>query len=298
MKPKFKILLIKILLGFFILICLWSFFIEPNIIEVEKISIKIENLPISFKGTKIIQLSDFHSKKFGKKEKKVLQILNDLKPDFIFITGDVIDWKTKNFKEIQKFWLELSKKFEGKIFAIYGNHDYWNRDFKIFDILFKESKIKILNNQSEKIKKGEDFIYLIGISEPCPNFDGLNYNNFRKICYDKLQKIYHNNLQIIFKGVGDEKIPKILLAHSPEIFREVKNFSSKIDLTLVGHTHGGQINIPFLANLILPVKYDKKYKEGLFKEDSKYLYVNRGVGESGLPIRFNSFPEITLIELK
>jgi predicted MPP superfamily phosphohydrolase len=66
----------------------------------------------------------------------------------------------------------------------------------------------------------------------------------------------------------------------------------------VGHTHGGQLNIPFLSNFFLPVKYDKKYKKGIFKEDSKYLYVNRGVGESDLPIRFNSFPEITLIELK
>jgi predicted MPP superfamily phosphohydrolase len=332
MGKKFKIS-IKIFLGLFILIGCWIFFAEPNFIKVEKIFLEMENLPTSFNGIKIVQLSDFHSKKFGVKEKKVLKILNNLNSDFIFITGDIIDWKTKNFEEIQKFWLELSKQFEGKIFAVYGNHDHWNRDFKIFDNLFRESKIKVLNNQLEKIKKGEDFIYLVGISEPCPNFNDSNYNDFRKTCYDKLQKVYHDNLQIAFKevypsrkdetfiqerslkketnlylfpsqktrfsdGIEDKKNPKILLAHSPEIFREVRKFFTKIDLTLVGHTHGGQVDIPFLVNFFLPVKYDKKHKKGIFKEDSKYLYVNRGVGESGLPIRFNSFPEVTLIELK
>ncbi|MFH1837887.1 MAG: metallophosphoesterase [Candidatus Kuenenbacteria bacterium] len=290
MKKKIK----KIFLGIFILtiICIgfWSFFIEPNFIKIEKISINIENLPASFKGTKIVQLSDFHSKKFGKKEKKVLKILNNLNPDFIFITGDIIDYNTKDLKSCQIFWKELSKNFKNKIFAIYGNHDYWNQNFEIFDNLFKESKIEILNNQSKKLEKDKNFIYLIGVSEPYPSFDNSNYDN--------IQKVYRDNLQIAFKEVKDEKIPKILLAHSPEIFREIKNFSSKIDLTLVGHTHGGQIDIPFLVDFILPLKYDKKYKKGLFKENSKYLYVNRGVGESGLPIRFNSFPEITLIELR
>jgi len=91
-------------------------------------------------------------------------------------------------------------------------------------------------------------------------------------------------------------VPKILLAHSPEIFRKVKN--KKIDLVLVGHTHGCQINIPFLCDFIVPLKYDKQYKRGLFKENGVYMYVNKGIGETFLPVRFNSPPEITLIELK
>jgi hypothetical protein len=86
-----------------------------------------------------------------------------------------------------------------------------------------------------------------------------------------------------------------MLAHSPEIFRRIK--SQNIDLVLTGHTHGGQVNIPFITNFFLPVKYGRKYKSGLFKEDSTYLYVNRGVGTTLLPFRFNAPPEITLIEL-
>lgn len=307
-KKKFfrkKILLIFAIL--IILISAWSFFIEPNFIKVEKVSLKIENLPSSFERVKIAHLTDFHSKNFGKKEKKVLKILDDLKPDYIFITGDIIDWKTNDLKSCQEFWKELDKIYHNKIFAVYGNHDHRNRKFKTFDKLFRESKIEVLNNQSKKIsvqsgffsngKKNEDFVYLVGIDDPCSDYDNLDYNDLQKICYDNLQKNYHDNLQKTFKKIKDEKIPKILLAHSPEIFREVKNLSFKVDLTLVGHTHGGQVDIPFLVDLILPLKYDKKYKEGLFKENSEYLYVNRGIGPSFLPIRFNSFPEIALIEI-
>lgn len=273
MKRNKKIFL-GILILSIILISVWSFFIEPNFIKIEEISIKIENLPPSFKGIKIAHLSDFHSKKFGKRERKVLKILSDLNPNFIFITGDIINWNTKNLSSCQIFWKELSKNFKNKIFVVYGNHDHWNRNFQTFDEFFRESGIKVLNNQSEKIEKNGEFIYLIGVDDP-----NLGYDNLSKA----MGKIEIN-----------DKNPKILLAHSPEIFRKIKNSFFQINLILTGHTHGGQVDIPFLTNLILPLKYDKKYKRGFFKESLTHLYVNRGVGFSGLPMRLNCFPEITL----
>jgi len=260
------------LLFFLILAGIWGFFIEPKMIKIEEISLRIKDLPPSFQNLKILHLSDFHSKNFGKKEEKTLEILNQLNPDFVFITGDIIDWTTRDFESCQRFWKELSKNYQGQIFGVYGNHDHRNRNFKILDNLFKESQIEILNNESRKITKNEDFIYLIGVDDP-----HLGYDNLEKA----MEKVKND-------------APKILLAHSPEIFRKVKN----IDLVLVGHTHGGQINIPVLVDFIIPLKYDKKYKRGLFLENSTYLYVSRGIGETFLPIRINSFPEITLITLK
>jgi predicted MPP superfamily phosphohydrolase len=302
MKKKYSA--ICWLIGILFVLGIWTILIEPNIIEVEKISFNIKNLPASFVGTKIIHLSDLHSRNYGRQEKKILEILEQLNPDFIFITGDIIDWSTKNFKSCQIFWKELSKKFENRVFAVYGNHEYKNCHFKTFDKIFKQSGIKVLNNQSEKIENNEDFIYLVGIDHPYPDCKELKHDKTQKRCRDYLQKTYNNNLQIALEKTKEEKteIPIILLAHSPEVFREVKNyhqkFSGKIDLVLAGHTHGGQINIPFLIDFILPLEYDKQYKKGLFRENSTYLYVSRGVGNSGLPIRFNSFPEITLIEIK
>ncbi len=89
---------------------------------------------------------------------------------------------------------------------------------------------------------------------------------------------------------------KVLLAHSPEIFRKITG--KKINLVLAGHTHGCQVGIPLLCDLFLPLNYDKKYKKGLFEENSTYLYVSRGVGTTIVPFRLNALPEITIINFK
>lgn len=261
------------LLSFLILVGIWGIFIEPNYIKVEKLSLEIKDLPPSFESLKILHLSDIHFKKFGRKEKKILKILNELNPDFIFITGDIIDVRTKDFESCHKFLEELSRNYEARIFAVYGNHDHQNRNFNLFNDFLEKSKIEILNNQAKKIEKDGDFIYLIGVDDPHLEYD---------------------DIEQAMKGI-EKNTPKILIAHSPEIFRKIKE--KDIDLVLVGHTHGGQINIPPFSHLALPLRYDKKYKNGLFEENSTYLYVNRGIGETLLPIRINAFPEVALITL-
>lgn len=258
------------------LILIWGFFIEPNIIKVEKIELEIKNLPPAFKGSKIIHISDLHSNNFGDRERKVLENLKQLNPDFIFITGDFINWTTEDLNSCQIFWKELTKNYPERVFGVLGNHEHRHRNLKLASIekSLKESGIELLRNETKKIEKGSDFIYLIGIDDPHEKKDNI--------------ELAMTNLE------GDA--PKILIAHSPEIFRKLKE--KDINLALVGHTHGGQVNIPLLINLFLPLRYDKKYKRGLFEEDSTYLYVNRGIGTTYLPARFNSIPEITLIELK
>ena len=265
---------LKFSIALVILPGIWGFFIEPNMIKIEKLSLEINNLPPSFEGVKILHLTDLHSKGFGKKEKRVLGLVSQLRPDFIFITGDIVDWRTRDIESCQKFWKEIAKNYQGRVFGVYGNHDHRNRNFKKLNTLFAKSGIKILNNETVKLERGESFIYLVGVDDP-----HLGYDNIEKAM---------RNLK--------EGFPKILLAHSPEIFQKVKN--RKIDLILTGHTHGCQVNLPFLCDLFIPLKYDKQYKRGLFNENGIYMYVNRGIGETFLPIRFNSPPEITLIELK
>ncbi len=270
-----KKILITLLVALFLITGVWSFYFEPYEIKIENVELEIKNLPSVFNGLKIIHLSDFHSKNFGKREKNVLEIVETLKPDFVFITGDVVDWTSRNFEAIQPFWEELGQNYPGRIFGVYGNHDHRNIKFRKLEKFLKESGIEFLKNESRKIELNNDFIYLIGVDDP---HDG----------YDDLTKA--------MAGLDSGSI-KILLAHSPEIVRKIKNQNLRIDLILVGHTHGGQINIPILVDLILPLKYDKQYKKGFFKEDSISMHVSRGIGPSVLPLRFNSFPEITLIKL-
>ncbi len=256
---------------------LWySLIFEPNNIQVEKINIAIENLPESFDGAKIVHLTDFHSKNFGEREKKVLEILEDINPDFIFITGDFIDYRTKDINSCQEFWRKLSNQHQGKTFGVLGNHEHWIKspDISAIKKLLEEGGISILNNENRKIFQGNKYIYLLGVDDPDSEKDDLPKTMIG----------------------AEENIPKILLAHSPDIVDNLRG--EKVDLILVGHTHGGQIRIPFVKPFWVPTKNRGKYASGLFEIGKTILYVNRGIGMATLPIRFNCSPEIVVIELK
>ena len=252
---------------------------EPNNIQIEKISVEIENLPESFDGTKIVHLTDFHSYGFNKREKKVLEMVDQLDPDFVFITGDFVDRTTQDINSVQEFWQELGNQYQGKIFGVLGNHEYGNKnaDSDSLEELLEESGIVILSNENRKIFQDDEYIYLVGVDDPDTGNDDLKK-----------------------AAVSTEKdIPKILLAHSPDIINNLDSLKEEeIDLILAGHTHGGQIGIPFVRPFWVPTKNRGKYASGLFIFDSVHLYVNRGVGLSVLPIRFNCPPEITVIELQ
>jgi len=270
MRKSLKIILILFILFFGI----YSLIFEPNYLKIEKKTLVIEKLPSSFEGIKIVQLSDLHSLWFGPREKKLLEILEKINPSFIFITGDFVDPITKaitdrKLNSTKKFWQKLEKKYKDRLFVVLGNHDT-----KLVKKTLKESEIKVLDNENIKLYIGNDFIYLIGVNDP---------------------RTKQANLPKAMKGIENE-VPKILLAHAPEIVKEEK--IKEMDLILVGDTHGGQVTIPILGRIIQPLsKYGKKYTKGLFQINSTYLYVNRGVGTSVFPIRFACPPEITIIEL-
>ena len=266
-----KIIFLLGLIPVFGCLCLgWAYFIEPNIIKIEKVPLTFDNLSVSLR---IVHLSDFHTHRFGKREERVLKIVNKIDPDFIFITGDIVDWKTQDIDACYHFWQGLVENREGRVFGVLGNHEHRNPKVKEVYQLLLESGIEILDNDGLECEKQGVPFYLSGVDDPHLGFDDL----------DKA-----------LDGRPENRF-NILLAHSPEIF--VKAKGRDIDIVLAGHTHGCQINLPFLCDLIIPLKYDKQYKQGLFEEDGTYLYVNRGIGETFLPLRFNSFPEITLFEL-
>ncbi len=279
-KRKSRKMFLTLILLISLSALLWySLIFEPNNIQVERISITIENLPEEFEGTKIAHLTDFHSYNFGEREKRVLEILEDIDPDFVFITGDFIDHKTKDINSCQEFWRELGNKYQGKIFGITGNHEYWNNDIeaKDFKNLLEESGIVVLDNKNEKIFQGDEYIYLIGVDDPHTGNDDLEKA----------------------AAGAEEDIPKILLAHSPDIVNDLESLKKEdVDLILAGHTHGGQIVIPFVQPYWTPTKNHGRYASGLFEIGGTYLYVNRGIGMAVLPVRFNCPPEVTVIELK
>lgn len=288
------------IITFFILIIIfawYSFVFEPNNLKVERVMVKINNLPSSFENAKIIQLSDFHCKKFIRRDEKVLEMVASLNPDFIFITGDIVDRNTQDIDSCKMLWQTLGEKYPNKVYAILGNHDFENYQSSYLEQSLNESGVILLNNKNQELEKNGDKIELIGVVDP-----GVAYNRVEKkyglfhFFYTKEIVNYLDDLPKAFEGVNNDEV-KIVLSHSPDIVWDLNNQENP-DLVLTGHTHGGQVKIPYLRAFWSPTKDHGKYISGLFKINNFYLYVNRGIGTSSLPIRFNSDPEITLIELK
>ena len=261
---------------FLIFLFIYSFFKEPFDVRLERETLFFKKLPDNFEGLKIIQISDLHSKEFGRKEKRILEIISQLNADFIFITGDINEARANKIDSCRKFWEKLGKINLGCVYCVFGNHLYEDKKIEpiVLRSILEKLGIQVLDNENIKLERGKQYIWLLGVDDPHTR---------------------HHNLPKALEGLDDFSI-RILLAHSPEILGDLS--IGDADLILTGHTHGGQVKIPGVRSFWIPVKNHNKYGRGLFKVKGAYLYVNRGIGTKKLPIRFNSKPEITLLTLK
>lgn len=247
-----------------IFIFLYALLFEPNTLEIKHISF---NFP-KIKNLKIVFLSDFHLSKFSSRRlKKIVNKVNALNPDLILIAGDYTVMHSAYASLDLDKAVSIISKMNSKygIYSVLGNHDYF-KDGDFIKSKFKNSKIQILENSNVKLNINSKPLYIAGISD---------------------MQTTHYDLDSALKGVES---PVILLSHSPDITPKAKD---KVNLILSGHTHGGQVRIPFFGAVIVPSKYGKKYEYGLV---DNIVYVTKGLGTSVLPLRFNCRPEITVIE--
>lgn len=259
---------------------------------VHKVKLKFKNLPEAFHGLTITQLSDIHVGSFDNRDevKRGIELVNEQKSDLVFFTGDMVN----NHAHEMEPWIDVFNKIEAPLgkYSILGNHDYgdyveWNsvdeknKNLNRLKEIHQELGFKLLLNEHVKIKKDADELNLVGIE---------NWGTGGFAQYGDLSKA--------LTGLPNDAF-KILLSHDPSHWEEqVKNNASDIHLTLAGHTHGMQfgVEIPWLK--WSPVKYRYPRWAGLYAEDIKHLYVNRGFGFIGFPGRVGIWPEITVITLE
>jgi len=263
---------------FLVLIFLYGYLVEPYSPELVQKTLSYQDLPYSLDNLKIIDLSDFHCRGFTLRERKLVETIEREKPDFVFFTGDFLE-RDQWLSSCENLIWQIFQKNQN-FFGVFGNHDHQtNTPIQKLEEDFEERGITILINESQELKfKGNSF-YLIGVDDPYLHYD---------------------NLKLALKDVKEDKF-KILLSHSPAIFLENQKLiqDNTINLILSGHTHGGQVNIPFFTNFFISLWLGGKYTAGLFKENGTFIYVNRGIGTFNLfPVRLNCPPEITLITLK
>ena len=260
--------------------------------RVRRQTIKLANLPKSFDGIKIAQLSDIHSGSFFNKRavRGGVDMVLAEKPDLIFFTGDLVNNEATEVKE----YIDVFNKLRAPLgmFSITGNHDYgdyhrWSSQEakrKNFSDLIEAHRLlgfNLLMNQNHILEMNGDKVAILGIE----NWGGRGFAK-----YGKLDQAY--------RGVEDAPV-KVLLSHDPSHWdAQVRPQYPDIDLMLSGHTHGFQFGVEIGNFKWSPSQYAYKQWAGLYQEGSQFLYVNRGFGYIGYPGRIGMPPEITIFELK
>ncbi len=259
--------------------------------RIRKVTVKLPNLPKSFDGIRIGQVSDIHSGSFWNKTavKGGVEMMMNEKPDLIFFTGDLVNNESKEVKDYVPIFEKLKAPLG--VFSVTGNHDYgdyrpWTtqeekkQNFKDLMTAHGLMNYDLLMNENRIITQGGEKLAIIGIE---------NWGAGRFSKYGKLDDAY--------KGT-EEAAAKILLSHDPTSWDAIVRPNYKdIDLTLSGHTHGFQFGVEIGGIKWSPCQYVYKQWAGLYQEENQFLYVNRGYGFLGYPGRVGMPPELTVLEL-
>ena len=254
--------------------------------------IKLSNLPDSFHGMRIIQLSDIHAGSFFNRTavKRGIEMILREKADIIFFTGDLVNNRATEMREYVDVFGRIKAPLG--VYSILGNHDYgdyvsWKskqekqKNLKNLKNIHKTMGWKLLVNEHEMLERNGKKIAVLGTE----NWSAKK--RFPK--YGKLQKAYEGT---------QEAAVRCLLSHDPSHWdAEIKPNYPDIDITFSGHTHGMQFGVKIYAFQWSPVQYIYKQWAGLYQDKEQYLYVNRGFGYIGFPARIGMPPEITVIEL-
>ena len=260
--------------------------------QFKKVAFSFENLPASFKGMKIVQISDIHCGSFNNKAAviKGVEKIIELNPDLILFTGDLVNNKAEEMQDYMDVFSRL--KAPMGVYSILGNHDYgdyvhWDTPEEKKANLERLKKVhadlgwRLLLNEHVTIEKSGEKIALLGVE------NWSDKARFPK--YGNLKQAYTDTSAYPFT---------ILMSHDPSHWEaEVLGYYPDIDLMLAGHTHGMQFGVEIPGFKWSPVQYIYKQWAGLYTQGNQKLYVNRGFGFIGYPGRLGILPEVTVFEL-
>ena len=252
------------------LIIIYSRYIATTGIQIKEYSVINNKIPESFKGFKVVHFSDL---KYGsttdqKSLKKLVNKINELNPDIIIFTGDLVSSNYKLTDNDKKSIIENLNKLDPKIdiYSIRGDNDI----NETYNSIITQTKIIEINNLNKLIYyKGDTPIMLIGLD------DSINGNQSLDMAFNYEENNYY----------------KILITHEPDTYEKIKD--KNIDLFLAGHSLNGQVRLPFIGSIYTPTGA-KKYYDSKYKIDNTEIYISNGLGTSKIPYRLNNRPSINL----
>lgn len=261
---------VALVIGAVLVINGWAFY-EARQISVTRIEIPLWGLPKELDGLKVVQISDGH---FGmingqKKLTEIVKMANDLFPDIVVITGDLVDESIAHMEEMAIPLAQLQARWG--VFAVTGNHEFYAGVARAVAIMQK-AQVNVLRNERRILPGG---LQILGIDDPTGT----------KRLGNSVPEVTD-----LFATLAPDQ-PSIFLCHQPIYFEEAA--AHGIGLQLSGHTHGGQLfPIILISRLFYPLT------PGLHHQGKSYLYVSRGVGTWGPPLRLGSPPELVLVKLR
>ncbi|MEK5230376.1 metallophosphoesterase [Lysinibacillus sp. FSL K6-0232] len=261
---------------FFIVFIVIFLYVNNHWLVVSKHVFESEKVPASFDGLRIVQVSDLHDALFGDNQQKLIAKVQATNPDYIFITGDVID---SNRYDLQQSLQAVKGLVEiADVYYVLGNHEVaTNKVSEIYETL-SSLGVHIMPNESTVLERNGERLAIVGIEDPL------------------MGTSTEEMLEIATTYLPDDML-KLLLAHRPEMFRTYVN--NGIDLVFSGHAHGGQVRIPGLGGLVAPGQgLFPKYTAGVYEEGRTKMVVSRGLGNSSVPYRIFNLPEIIVMDLK
>jgi len=253
--------------------------IEPGWLDVEQIKLKLPRLSPKFSGIRIAQISDIHLGGWMNNERltQVVETVIAQAPDLVVMTGDYVighNWHgdvNSTLSVLREEFSKLTSQF--LTLSVLGNHDHW-LDAESVRASLNTCGVLDISNDVHTINSGGFKFHIAGVDDVYVNRDNLN------LVLEKLP----------------EQGASILLVHEPN-FADLSSETGRFDLQISGHSHGGQVVLPFIGPPILP-RLAEKYPSGLYKVKNMYQYTNRGVGMTNPTIRFNCRPEITVFTIE
>lgn len=255
-------------------IIVYSFKIEPKRLITKEFEIELarENK----ESIRVVQFSDVHlGPNYSLKQlDNLVNKINALEPDIIAFTGDLIDVASEfdGISEIGNILGKLNSKY-GK-YAVWGNHDYGGGGVRFYEDIMVKSEFKVLTNQNSLVELDSgQVITIIGLDDAM---------------------LGQPDIEKSYEGVDNESV-KLLLLHEPDLVDKIE--TDRIDLALAGHSHGGQVVVPFFGPLVTP-PFAKIYSKGMYElATNTHLYVNSGIGTTNIPVRFWNPPELSVFDL-
>jgi uncharacterized protein len=237
-------------------------------------TIQSPEVPTSFDGYRIVQVSDLHDATFGENQQRLVKKIQQTKPDTIVITGDIIDSNRYNLQNSLDLIDQIVKIAD--VYYVTGNHEVATNDVDRIKEKLSDRGVRVLSNETLKLERAGEAISLTGIEDPLMG-------------------------EVASRMIADSRVPSdaftVLLAHRPEDFQAYVD--AGIDVTFSGHAHGGQFRIPGMGGLVAPGQgYFPKYTAGIHEQNQSKLVVSRGLGNSIIPMRLFNLPDIVVVTLK